>query len=116
MAEAVGEPGAGGRQGRLLAPYLRIKEQHRHAILPSRPASDEGGAPRPTVSGGLAARARLPARARPPPTRAPSRAGRPGATARVPEPTPVEGDLPRLPARAAGGGLAYVDAACRRRP
>src|SRR5205823_3243874 len=34
----------------------------------------------------------------------------------LPEPTPVEGDLPRLPARAAGGVLAYVDAACRRRP
>src|SRR2546430_17234247 len=33
MAEAVGERGSGGRQGTLLAQYLRIKAQHRQAIL-----------------------------------------------------------------------------------
>jgi len=52
----------------------------------------------------------------PPAIDAACRTGRPWATAPLPEPTPVEGDLPRLPARAAGGVLAYVDAACRRRP
>src|SRR5947207_3085412 len=33
MAEAVGERRSGGRQGALLAQYLRIKAQHRRAIL-----------------------------------------------------------------------------------
>src|SRR5207253_2135218 len=44
------------------------------------------------------------------------REGRPWATALLPEPAPVEGELPRLAARAAGGALAYVDASYRRRP
>ena len=44
------------------------------------------------------------------------RAGRPWATAALPEPVPVEGTLPRLAAVAAGGTLAYVDTAYRRRP
>jgi DNA mismatch repair protein MutS len=38
------------------------------------------------------------------------------ATATLPEAAPVEGTLPPLAARAAGGVLAYVDAAYRRRP
>src|SRR5439155_27217239 len=33
MAEALGERRSGGRQGALLAQYLRIKAQHRRAIL-----------------------------------------------------------------------------------
>src|SRR5581483_1777277 len=41
---------------------------------------------------------------------------RPWATAPLPEPTATDGNLPRLAARAAGGAVAYVDAAYRRRP
>src|SRR5436309_1694773 len=52
----------------------------------------------------------------PPPVDAACREGRPWAAAVLPEPVPLEGDLPRLAARAAGGALAYVDAAYRRRP
>src|SRR6185295_16116139 len=42
--------------------------------------------------------------------------GRPWATAPLPDAVPVEGGLPALAAAAAGGALAYVDAAYRRRP
>src|SRR5213078_2007165 len=52
----------------------------------------------------------------PPAVEAACREGRPWATALLPEPAPVEGELPRLAARAAGGALAYVDASYRRRP
>src|SRR5438876_1169221 len=52
----------------------------------------------------------------PPPVDAACREGRPWAAAVLPEPVPLAGDLPRLAARAAGGALAYVDAAYRRRP
>src|SRR5213592_551157 len=52
----------------------------------------------------------------PPPVDAACREGRPWAAAVLPEPVPLEGDLPPLAARAAGGALAYVDAAYRRRP
>src|SRR5438132_469703 len=52
----------------------------------------------------------------PPAVDAACREGRPWATALLPEPVPVEGELPRLAARAAGGALAYVDASYRRRP
>jgi DNA mismatch repair protein MutS len=52
----------------------------------------------------------------PPAVDAACREGRPWATALLPEPAPVEGELPRLAARAAGGALAYVDASYRRRP
>src|SRR5439155_1480250 len=52
----------------------------------------------------------------PPPVDAACREGRPWAAAVLPEPVPLEGDLPRLAARAAGGALAYVDDAYRRRP
>src|SRR5213594_2675022 len=52
----------------------------------------------------------------PPAVEAACREGRPWAAAVLPEPVPLEGDLPRLAARAAGGALAYVDAAYRRRP
>src|SRR5207253_1001823 len=51
----------------------------------------------------------------PPAVDAACREGRPWATALLPEPAPVEGELPRLAARAAGGALAYVDASYRRR-
>jgi DNA mismatch repair protein MutS len=44
------------------------------------------------------------------------RDGRPWATAALPEPAAVAGDLPRIAGRAAGGALAYVDTAYRRRP
>src|SRR5881396_2257031 len=46
----------------------------------------------------------------PPPVDAACREGRPWAAAVLPEPVPLEGDLPPLAARAAGGALAYVDA------
>src|SRR5207302_674493 len=52
----------------------------------------------------------------PPPVDAACREGRPWAAAVLPEPVPLEGDLPPLAARAAGGALAYVDAVYRRRP
>src|SRR5256884_54203 len=52
----------------------------------------------------------------PPAVEAACREGRPWATALLPEPAPVEGELTRLAARAAGGALAYVDASYRRRP
>ena len=44
------------------------------------------------------------------------RADRPWATAALPEPAALDGVLPPLAARAAGGALAYVDAVYRRRP
>src|SRR5262249_1769301 len=40
----------------------------------------------------------------------------PWATARLPDPAPVEATLPPLAARAVGGALAYVDTVYRRRP
>src|SRR5437764_55815 len=44
------------------------------------------------------------------------RADRPWATAALPEAAALDGALPPLAARAAGGALAYVDAVYRRRP
>src|SRR6266702_4891614 len=64
----------------------------------------------------LAPRELLLAPALPPPVDAACREGRPWAAAVLPEPVALEGDLPPLAARAAGGALAYVDAAYRRRP
>src|SRR5437773_787628 len=159
MAEAVGERRSGGRQGALLAQYLRIKAQHRRAILLFRlgdfyemffedaatAARDldltltarNRGDPDEVPLCGFPAHAAQPyitrllakghtvavceqAPARgpdlPPPVDAACREGRPWAAAVLPEPVPLEGDLPRLAARAAGGALAYVDAAYRRRP
>jgi len=52
----------------------------------------------------------------PPAVAAACRDGRPWAAAPLPEPAAVDGKLPRVAARAAGGTLAYVDAAYRRRP
>jgi DNA mismatch repair protein MutS len=42
--------------------------------------------------------------------------GHPWATAALPEPVPVDGALPGLARRAAGGALAYLDAVYRKRP
>ncbi len=52
----------------------------------------------------------------PPAVAAACRDARPWAAAPLPEPAAVDGKLPRVAARAAGGTLAYVDAAYRRRP
>jgi DNA mismatch repair protein MutS len=52
----------------------------------------------------------------PPAVDAACREGRPWATAALPEPVETGAALPPLAARAAGGALAYVDAAYRRRP
>src|SRR5207253_699346 len=104
---------------RLLRDVLRRRRDrlarprsHAHGTEPRRP--------------GRGAALRLPGARRaavhhPPPGQGPHggrmRAGA-GARARalLPEPVPVEGELPRLAARAAGGALAYVDASYRRRP
>src|SRR5207247_2583243 len=146
MAEVVGERRSGGRQGALLAQYLRIKAEHRRAILLFRLGDfyemffEDAAVAARDLALTLTARSRgdpdevrgwelardelerlaprelLLAPDLPPPVDAACREGRPWAAAVLPEPVPLEGDLPRLAARAAGGALAYVDAAYRRRP
>src|SRR5438067_1895600 len=107
MAEEVGERRSGGRQGALLAQYLRIKAEHRRAILLFRLGDFYEMFFEDAETASRDLDLTLTARNRGDPDEVPLC----GFPAHAAQPY-----ITRLVARAAGGALAYVDASYRRRP